>query len=92
MIDPSRQQCVGLGIIRSIDPSTGKFYIITPISHDALAHVNLIIRGANYDIPSCIYLSGFEVIIINMNDIYNIEIIKINMYHFIKTCKNLYFY
>ncbi|ORX49701.1 hypothetical protein BCR36DRAFT_353398 [Piromyces finnis] len=60
MIDPSRQQCVGIGIIRSIDPSSGKFYIITPVSQDALSRVNLIIRGANYDLPSCIYMSGFE--------------------------------
>ncbi len=61
MIEPSRQHCVGLGIIRSIDPSSGKFYIITSVSQDVLSHVNLIIRGSNYDLPSCIYMSGFEV-------------------------------
>jgi len=61
MIEPSRQHCVGLGIIRSIDPASGKLYIITPVPQDILSHVNLIIRGSNYDLPSCIYMSGFEV-------------------------------
>lgn len=60
MIDPSRHNCVGLGIIRSIDPSSGKFFIITSVPQDILSHVNLIIRGSNYDLPSCIYMSGFE--------------------------------
>jgi len=87
MIDPSRHNCVGLGIIRSIDPSSGKFFIITSVPQDILSHVNLIIRGSNYDLPSCIYMSGFEVnnfffIIYLINHIY-IYVIYFFYYFFI---------
>ena len=47
--------CVGLGIIRSIDPSTGHLYIITPVPLERLRLVNLIVRGETSLPPSLLF-------------------------------------
>jgi hypothetical protein len=60
MIVPSSAQtnanCIGLGLIRSIDPDSRSFYIISPVTRD-LDKVNLIIRGP-MEIPSVFMEEG----------------------------------
>jgi hypothetical protein len=37
--------CVGLGLVRAIDPSAGIFFILTPVEIDELQRVDLLIKG-----------------------------------------------
>jgi len=39
-------ECVGIGIIRAIDPHQKVFYIITPVPLEKLQRVNTILRGS----------------------------------------------
>jgi polynucleotide 5'-hydroxyl-kinase GRC3/NOL9 len=50
--------CVGLGFVRSIDPQTQTFYILTPIPTKLLEKVNLIIRGS-IECPSAMFTHGY---------------------------------
>ncbi|CAG8503501.1 18612_t:CDS:2 [Acaulospora morrowiae] len=42
---PSEHSCIGLAIIRSIDPTTHTFHILTPLSYDKLQYVNAMVKG-----------------------------------------------
>jgi hypothetical protein len=50
--------CMGLGIIRGIDPQSECFYILTPLPTKELEKVNLLIRGT-LELPSALYSNGF---------------------------------
>lgn len=45
-------QCVGLGLVRAIDPSKGMLYIITPVPQQTLEDVDLLLQGF-IQIPTC---------------------------------------
>ncbi|KAI5683583.1 hypothetical protein M9H77_04811 [Catharanthus roseus] len=45
--------CVGLGLVRSIDTLKGILYIITPVPHNSLEKVDLLLQGY-IQIPSCL--------------------------------------
>ncbi|CAG8512517.1 11888_t:CDS:10 [Ambispora gerdemannii] len=49
---PAHHTCFGLAIIRSIDPSTHTFHILTPLSTTILKRVNGIIKGS-LELPVC---------------------------------------
>ncbi|KAJ3213797.1 Polynucleotide 5'-hydroxyl-kinase nol9, partial [Chytriomyces hyalinus] len=59
-IPPQSQNCVGLGIVRGIDPVSKLFYIITPVPLEQLKRVNLIARGPGVEFPASIWTDGFE--------------------------------
>ncbi|KAJ3066261.1 Polynucleotide 5'-hydroxyl-kinase nol9, partial [Rhizoclosmatium hyalinum] len=59
-IPPESQNCVGLGIVRGIDPVSKLFYIVTPLHIDQIVNVNLILRGAGVEYPVSMMLDGFE--------------------------------
>ncbi|KAJ3403333.1 Polynucleotide 5'-hydroxyl-kinase nol9 [Chytriomyces hyalinus] len=59
-IPPQSQNCVGLGIVRGIDPVSKLFYIITPVPLEQLKRVNLILRGPGVEFPASIWTDGFE--------------------------------
>eukprot|EP00050_Salpingoeca_kvevrii_P012688 m.24193 g.24193 ORF g.24193 m.24193 type:complete len:535 (-) comp4241_c0_seq1:131-1735(-) len=48
-------ECIGLGVIRAIDPEQQLFFIITPLSPAQLAQVNLLVRG-ELELPSLLLL------------------------------------
>ncbi|KAJ3212877.1 Polynucleotide 5'-hydroxyl-kinase nol9 [Entophlyctis luteolus] len=59
---PRHQNCVGLGIVRAIDPAAKLFYVATPLALDQICEVNLIVRGgAEINFPSSMMIDGFEV-------------------------------
>ncbi|XP_046342656.2 uncharacterized protein LOC124123529 isoform X1 [Haliotis rufescens] len=39
-------QCLGLGLVRGIDPKTKLFYIVTPLTQDELGKVNVLVKGS----------------------------------------------
>ncbi|KAI0515536.1 hypothetical protein KFK09_008201 [Dendrobium nobile] len=45
--------CVGLGIIRAVDPSKGLLYLLTPVHPSTLKKVDLVIQST-IDIPLCL--------------------------------------
>ncbi|KAL1810288.1 hypothetical protein ACET3Z_027278 [Daucus carota] len=45
--------CVGLGIVRSIDTQKKIIYVITPVPHNTLEKVNLLLQGF-IQIPNCL--------------------------------------
>lgn len=49
-------ECIGLGIIRNIDPLKRVLYVLTPLSLDALQRVNTLLKG-NLEIPAALLLS-----------------------------------
>ena len=49
--------CVGLGIIRAIDPDNHLFHIITPLPLSSLKEVNTIMKG-NIELPTLSLLEG----------------------------------
>ncbi|KND01333.1 polynucleotide 5'-hydroxyl-kinase [Spizellomyces punctatus DAOM BR117] len=58
---PASHNCVGLGLVRSIDIETGVFYIVTgPIPPKQLAEVNMLVRGAAMEIPVNLVTAGYE--------------------------------
>ncbi|TPX63692.1 hypothetical protein SpCBS45565_g06430 [Spizellomyces sp. 'palustris'] len=58
---PASHNCVGLGLVRSIDVEAGVFYIVTgPIPPNQLAEVNMLVRGAAMDIPVNLVTAGYE--------------------------------
>ncbi|KAI9338438.1 Pre-mRNA cleavage complex II protein Clp1-domain-containing protein [Obelidium mucronatum] len=59
-IPPQTQNCIGLGIVRGIDPVSKTFYIVTPLSESDLSRVNLIVRGAGVEYPVAMLMDGFE--------------------------------
>ncbi|CAG8454517.1 4313_t:CDS:10 [Ambispora leptoticha] len=50
---PAHHTCFGLAIIRSIDPSTHTFHILTPLSISILKRVNGIVKGS-LELPVCV--------------------------------------
>lgn len=50
-------ECIGLGIIRAIDPSQHLFYITTPVPLKDLVRVNTIMKG-EIEIPTLALLEG----------------------------------
>ncbi|XAR50114.1 hypothetical protein NMG60_11004353 [Bertholletia excelsa] len=46
-------QCVGLGIVRGIDTAKHLLYIITPVPHDSLEKIDLLLQGF-IQIPTCL--------------------------------------
>ncbi|KAJ3060574.1 Polynucleotide 5'-hydroxyl-kinase nol9 [Podochytrium sp. JEL0797] len=59
-LPPQTQNCVGLGIVRGIDPVEKCFYVVTPVHGDQLARVNLLVRGAGAEFPVSMMMDGFE--------------------------------
>ncbi|KAI8611895.1 Pre-mRNA cleavage complex II protein Clp1-domain-containing protein [Chytriomyces sp. MP71] len=59
-IPPQHQHCVGLGIVRGIDPVSRIFYVVTPVPADQLERVNLIVRGFGMEYPASMLTDGFE--------------------------------
>jgi polynucleotide 5'-hydroxyl-kinase GRC3/NOL9 len=51
--------CLGYGIVRSIDATDRSLYILTPVAPSVLETVNCLCRGA-INIPGCILLSAAE--------------------------------
>eukprot|EP00743_Colponemidia_sp_Colp-15_P010448 GILK01011505.1.p1 GENE.GILK01011505.1~~GILK01011505.1.p1 ORF type:complete len:660 (-),score=106.14 GILK01011505.1:44-2023(-) len=59
---PSLCDCVGLGVIRSIDTKAKCFYILTSVDSQLLPHVNTLIRGtAGIDLPFNVLWSPHSV-------------------------------
>ena len=54
----SNCNCVGLGIIRAIDPLLKIFYILTPVSKTLLEKVNVLMHG-DIPIPITMLLQGY---------------------------------
>ncbi|XP_078342508.1 uncharacterized protein LOC144628299 [Oculina patagonica] len=50
-------ECIGLGIVRNIDPVNRLLYVLTPLSLDTLRQVNTLLKG-NLEIPAAILLSA----------------------------------
>ncbi|XP_057514959.1 polynucleotide 5'-hydroxyl-kinase NOL9 [Actinidia eriantha] len=46
-------QCVGLGLVRGIDTFRRSLYVITPVPHDTLEKVDLLLQGF-IQIPTCL--------------------------------------
>lgn len=53
-------ECIGLGIVRNIDPAKRVLYVLTPLSLDALHQVNTLLKG-NLEIPAALFLSTKQV-------------------------------
>jgi len=49
--------CIGLGIVRNIDPVKRLLYVLTPQTLDTLRQVNTLLKG-NLEIPAAMLLSG----------------------------------
>lgn len=49
-------ECIGLGIVRNIDPGRKLLYVLTPLTLDRLQQVNALLKG-NIEIPAAIMLS-----------------------------------
>lgn len=49
-------ECIGLGIVRNIDPARKLLYVLTPLPLDRLQQVNALLKG-NIEIPAAIMLS-----------------------------------
>ncbi|KAH6584986.1 hypothetical protein BASA60_000726 [Batrachochytrium salamandrivorans] len=59
-LNPHFTRCVGLGIIRSIDPQLGQFYVVSPVPSHVLSSVNLIVRSPGLELPMCLIINGYE--------------------------------
>ncbi|KAI8822098.1 Pre-mRNA cleavage complex II protein Clp1-domain-containing protein [Fimicolochytrium jonesii] len=60
-IAPHRHYCVGLGLIRGIDPVRQVFHVLTgPIPAEHLSMVNTLVRGPGYETPVGLFGSGYE--------------------------------
>ncbi|CAJ0827395.1 1205_t:CDS:2, partial [Entrophospora sp. SA101] len=51
---PTEHQCLGLAIIRSIDPTNHTFHILTPLPPTILFKTNAIMKG-NLELPICLW-------------------------------------
>lgn len=54
---PLVQKCVGLGLIRTIDPLQKCFYILTPVPLESLRQVNMLLRGP-IEVPMALLAAG----------------------------------
>ncbi|PRP84318.1 polynucleotide 5'-hydroxyl-kinase NOL9-like [Planoprotostelium fungivorum] len=52
-------ECVGLGIVRSVDMANRQIHISTPLSMDVLSQVNTILRG-NIELPNSLACTPFD--------------------------------
>ncbi|KAG5039249.1 hypothetical protein JHK85_011725 [Glycine max] len=50
--------CLGLGIVRGIDTVKGVLYVITPVPHNSLEKVNVLLQGY-IQIPSCLLQASY---------------------------------
>ncbi|KAJ3278097.1 hypothetical protein HK104_002662 [Borealophlyctis nickersoniae] len=57
---PADHNCVGLGIIRGIDPSTRTFHVLTPVAEQDLQCVNMIVRAGGVETPPWMLCAGYE--------------------------------
>lgn len=49
-------ECIGLGIVRNVDPVRKVLYVLTPLPLDTLQRVNTLLKG-NLEIPAALLLS-----------------------------------
>jgi len=54
---PTASVCLGLGILRSIDPTWGEFHIITPVEQEKLEKCNCIVKG-DLELPIALMLGN----------------------------------
>lgn len=52
-------ECVGFGVVRAVNKSTGDIYITTPVTSDILKHVNQF-RLGKVDLPYTFYTEGTQ--------------------------------
>lgn len=52
-----KHRCVGLGLVRAVDPVEKCLYLVTPVPHSVLNMVNLLIRGT-CDLPVTLATQG----------------------------------
>lgn len=57
MVSPYQYTCLGLGLVRAIDPDQRKFYVLAPYSQTQLVKVELMIRGS-LELPICCTIDG----------------------------------
>ncbi|KAJ3274641.1 Polynucleotide 5'-hydroxyl-kinase nol9 [Terramyces sp. JEL0728] len=56
---PLKQNCVGLGLIRAIDPTDQCFYVLTPVPQEILQNVNLFLKGS-VECPLTLFANGYK--------------------------------
>ncbi|KAJ3260517.1 Polynucleotide 5'-hydroxyl-kinase nol9 [Boothiomyces macroporosus] len=56
---PLNQNCVGLGLIRAVDPAEQCFYVLTPVPSDILQNVNLFLKGS-IECPLYLFTNGYK--------------------------------
>ncbi|XP_064957757.1 polynucleotide 5'-hydroxyl-kinase NOL9-like isoform X2 [Musa acuminata AAA Group] len=59
--------CVGLGIIRAIDISKDRLYVITPVSPCELENVDILLRGC-LETPACLLQQKVERLVISTSN------------------------
>ena len=52
-------QCVGLGLVRHIDPVSRKLFVVTPVPPERLGQVNTLLRGS-VDLPPSLLQQAAE--------------------------------
>ncbi|KAJ3022177.1 Polynucleotide 5'-hydroxyl-kinase nol9 [Thoreauomyces humboldtii] len=58
---PSTHQCVGMGLVRSIDMAAGIFHILAgPTPFDLLSKVNLLVRSTDQETPISLLAVGYK--------------------------------
>ncbi|KAI9598172.1 hypothetical protein BDF19DRAFT_433744 [Syncephalis fuscata] len=57
IVSPYRYTCLGLGLVRAIDPERRKYYLLAPYTHKQLSKVQLLVRGA-IELPICCTIDG----------------------------------
>jgi polynucleotide 5'-hydroxyl-kinase GRC3/NOL9 len=48
LLSAPRCECIGLGIVRTIDPVAHQFFVLTPVPPDQLQRVNTLVKGAMF--------------------------------------------
>eukprot|EP00727_Mastigamoeba_balamuthi_P008597 m51a1_g436 hypothetical protein (733) ;mRNA; r:64669-67771 len=49
--EPVAVPCLGLGIVRAIDPERRELHLVSPLAPEKMERVNAIIKGVNIDLP-----------------------------------------
>ncbi|KAI8057892.1 hypothetical protein BDF22DRAFT_662750 [Syncephalis plumigaleata] len=57
MVSPYQYTCLGLGLVRAIDPDQRRFYVLAPYSQAQLVKVKLMVRGS-LELPICCTIDG----------------------------------
>jgi hypothetical protein len=60
---PNEHHCIGLGIVRGIDPEKGLYYVSVggAINLDRIKDVNRLVRAPGNELPVCSIMDGFSV-------------------------------